>query len=97
MTAPMDRLACHVRGDAARVVLRQHLGLHRLSLAISRVEVEERLAFGVADDPVSCRRAMVAESGGGSSSTYQPHAALPVSALPSVVIGCARKIGAIHG
>ncbi len=44
------RQPCHVDGDPARLVLRQHLGLPSFVFIVARVDVNESLAVGVADD-----------------------------------------------
>jgi hypothetical protein len=44
------RQSRHVDGDPASFVFGKHLGLHCLGFAVSRVDVDERLAVGVMDD-----------------------------------------------
>jgi hypothetical protein len=57
----------HVDGDPASLILRQHLGLQRIGFVVPGVDVDERLAVGVADDVPARDRvsaAKAAESGG---------------------------------
>jgi hypothetical protein len=44
------RQPCDVDGDAARLVLRENLRLSCFVFVVARVDVNERLAVGVADD-----------------------------------------------